>query len=829
MSLKIIRFVSFFVAFFLLVANWAGVFAYSQVNSNDVTPHQEEPVSACESLDVIFVVDQSDSMSLAGLGSDPLESRKYSVAGMIELLADLAVDQCADSSYRVAVVSFGNKGQARVDLPLSNVAPNSIEEAQALRNKLTAALKADKLGQTYPLEGLAQASKIFRDASTFGDAPRKKVIIFLTDGIPCTEANQACLGTGDPGAAVREVVGYVNSAFPFNATLLKAEQCRVELRTKENPTKEEINACLVPDDKKRMYYGESTYIYTILLKSELSYPANMLLQFDEMSKAHGGRMVELKRNLSEIPSTMRQILSELAGIRPNLLSCGSPFAVNPYLKRLRVNVYNIAADNAIVLSYVDAQGQTHQIKAGEGDGGFTLAEQYYTYGVNERYVFGYPYPGLWQVTADNCSGVDIYVEAIDFLSDVEYYKPNLPDEIPQYDIEPFYYSDEPFILEYQMKVGDMAIEQAEPALFAIRAEALVKAPNGEIYAIPMHYNTASKKFIAESPLKVPQAGIYQLTLTGTTLRHEGDVVVKSTLGDAQVFNTPYELFHFENEFKVFAVNPFVMQEISPMSGSTIYHAHKTLWEGGWPLKNASLAIRVRLAGRDKQPLANWQDVFSDDNQAISAMVASENGEKSQIITLLPDPESPGEYIGEFSELGFVGTGTVQYQVNMQTVTETYRPDRQLLEVPFIRADGLWQRSTTYITIFWLIIALIVVIIIYNILIRTNKVTGSLMFVDGSETLAEFGLYNGTNFRIIRGKELNLYPQFSLKQMKVYNIGKKRRGSKTDELMVSGEPQGVRVECIGVDGNSFNVDLYPKTPTIYSDSGVGMMIYEPIEE
>jgi len=66
-------------------------------------------------------------------------------------------------------------------------------------------------------------------------------------------------------------------------------------------------------------------------------------------------------------------------------------------------------------------------------------------------------------------------------------------------------------------------------------------------------------------------------------------------------------------------------------------------------------------------------------------------------------------------------------------------------------------------------------------------------------------------------------------MKVYNLSKKKRGGKAEEMPEPGEPQGVRVECVGMDGSRFTVDLYPKTPTVYSDQGVGMMIYEPVEE
>ena len=801
-------------------------------NHANVAQSKSGTFSACDNMDVVFVVDQSNSMSLPGIASDPLSERKYAVASMIELLTDLAVDECADSSYRVAVISFGDKGSARIDLPLSNINPNTVEEAKALREKYTAALKADQLGQTYPLDALSLAYRIFRDASTFGDAPRKRVIIFLTDGLPCVGDNLACLGKGDPAAAAKDVVDYFDKAFPFNPVLLQSEQCLNDLRSKygDDIPQNEINHCEenISADKKGVYYAESTYVYMILLRSDISYPRDVLEQFDAMTKSHAGAMIELKRNLSEVPTTMRQILSKLVGVQPNLLECGSPFAVNPYLKKLRVNVYNISEDNAIILSYVDANGETHEIQAGEStNGGFTLDEPYYTYGVNERYVFSYPYPGLWRVTAENCSGVDIYVEAIEFNQDVDYYIPNLPDKIPQYDIEPYYSSDDPYYLEYQMKVGDTVVPQAEPSLFAIDAILRVTEPSGKNYSIPMEYHTDEQKFVAKSPLLVPEAGTYHFVLAGTTKWHLGDFIVKSTLGESQVFNETYELFHFEGTFEVYEVTPFVVYPVSPKPDSTIYHAHQTLWQGGWPLKYAPLQVRVRIANRDGTPLTGVDSVFLNDG-AITAQVLSPCEGNQCTITLVADTDKPGEYIGEFQPLDYEGDLTIQYTVHLDSVSSDYRPDNSSVSVHFTRADGFWHRKSSYFLLLAALFVAMIVFIVYNILIRTNKVSGSLEFVDGNTTIAEFGLYSGKNKRIIGKRELDDYPQLGLKKMIVYNIPRESRTSEDGFLDEMDNVSGIRVDCIDVDGRKFSVDLYPEMPTPYSDIGLGMMSYKPVE-
>jgi len=193
---------------------------------------------------------------------------------------------------------------------------------------------------------------------------------------------------------------------------------------------------------------------------------------------------------------------------------------------------------------------------------------------------------------------------------------------------------------------------------------------------------------------------------------------------------------------------------------------------------------------------------------------------------------PGEYFGEIRNFEIAGEQVLTFRVNMDVVNQEYRPDRQILEVPIVRDNGFWHRSLTYVLLFWNAVAVIIIFIIYNILIRTNRVSGTLFFVDGSEEIAQFGLYRGINWRKIKSKELDQYPQLGLKEMTVQNIGKKRRASsRGDDLvyMVQDEMSGVRVDCVAHDGRNFHVELYPKTPTVYSDDGLGMMLYEPVEE
>ena len=69
-----------------------------------------ESSPTCYPLDVIFIIDQSDSMSgiYSGQPNDPIENRTYAPQWTVDWLADNALDQCEDSIHRITVISFGN-------------------------------------------------------------------------------------------------------------------------------------------------------------------------------------------------------------------------------------------------------------------------------------------------------------------------------------------------------------------------------------------------------------------------------------------------------------------------------------------------------------------------------------------------------------------------------------------------------------------------------------------------------------------------------------------------------------------------------------------------
>lgn len=810
------------------------------VRAEQAVAVETETTGECSNLDVIFLVDQSRSMGGLPLpdnplGNDPTLQRKYAVEGMIDMLVDLTLGQCPESYHRIGIISFGD--EAEVDLPMSNIAPADSAEAIRLRDQLKASVRAVNLGKTNTWDAFLKAKQMFDNAgpTPAGTELRKRVIIQITDGFPCLEQ----LYCPDYQSNTISLRTKVAQQFPFSADLLVQENCMADLQQRyvddENGIPpEEINTCLSEHVVAPGSYKNSTYIWTVLLKSETAYPNGVLENLENISDAHAGSMIQLSRNRSDIPAAIREILSQLAGVRPNVLDCGKSFAVNPYLRRMVVNAYGIDNSTQITMKYKDASGTPHSVTGGVDSSGAIMVSEYYTYGSNERYVIDYPYPGLWELTSSqNCNGLDVYYDPVQI--DPTLYTPNLPDQVPQYDRSPYSDPNQPFYLEYQLlQRGERnPIPQADAAIFAINVQLTVTDPIGKTITYPMSYIPSETLFRSTKPLEVPAAGEYIIRIEGTSLMHEGEPVVDTTnLSDA--YTTRFKIFeNADVKYKVFPVQPFLINVVSPEAGSMSRSVHASILQG-WPLNLESFPVRVRITDRQDNILTNLDDIFVDPSQAFQATLSG-GSNSSTPVALQPDPNIPGEFISELPGVDLVGSQTLTISSIDTAIQEQYVPDDPKVEVNFTRADYLWTAPVFYIFLFWFLVALCAGIIGYTIWNHNNKVSGTLRFEDGGVPIAEFGLHNGTRTKKIGPRVLRNYPQFFLRKVVTQNAGNKRKTKApvsdgvTDSLyMDNPEALGIRVTLTTTGGRKFTMDLPPKISTSYGEEATAQMVYEPPE-
>lgn len=803
-----------------------------EFNRSILEPLVKETNQTCSNLDVVFIVDQSWAMSAPGTqeASDPLGQREYAVEAMVDLLTQLALDDCPGTHHRIAVISYGDS--TRVDLNLYDINPKTADQVKALRdeNGIKKQIVATNMRGNNPQAAFSKAEEIWRTAEDVDsvEGKRKQVIIFFTSGISNTKEDYA------QGASALK--NSVAGLFPFDSNLLNLENCLSDLRKQSEKGEiapEDANKCMVSNPVDDNVYKDSTYIWTVFLKPPgyRKYGdafVNIIKHYEEMSRAHGGEAFELDPNSrKEIPTKFREILSSLAGIKPVPLSCGY-FAVNPYLNLVHLTVYHIDKDQKITLSYIDQDGTTQKIVEGKTTSpeAFTVKD-YYSYGTNESYIFSYPYAGLWKLDADNCSGLDIYYDPVDIDASREL---NIPDLIPQYEVEPFYDLKHPEYLEYELQdQSGSLIPQAAHPRFVVDINATVTDPAGETKDYKMIWNAENEAFHSTEPLLVKSAGIYNVRMIGTTYVHKGNPDFgQNALSYESAFNEPITLFDIPDEFEVAPVTPFTIDIESPLADTQIKNVHALSFDRWVPLDIAPLTVKVHLLDRDGNMLTKPEEYLASTEGVFTAHIEG-GGQTSAEIKLQPDPNNPGYFFGEIPAFDVVGEQKIMVVMDQDAMLKDRRPYDTEVKSEFKRIDdlvhtaGFWQFMLIFVAL------LITEETIRYFAIRNNKVSGMLVIQDGSATIAEFNLSNGKNKRVITQRELRLYPQILLKSITVKNSAGRRSAKINHEpgSVSYAEGPSICVACVNLNGKSgLNEDLPADASINYDETSLTMM-YKPL--
>jgi hypothetical protein len=691
------------------------------VLSANLSP-QENSINQCYSLDIVFIVDQSDSMSQNAWATDPTEQRKYAIQAAIDQLADNALDRCPNAVHRISIISFGTT--TNVDLEYGEINPETIDEAIVIRNRLKADVKAYSLGQTLPFEAFVKAKEIFDTNLSLSTAPpsashRKRVIIYITDGVPYPTIQ------GGAVDYIKNLGEYINSVFPFNSLLDKQENCLSILKDRyqnlDKAPQEEVNKCFsdYPVDVNEL--ANSTYIFGLFMHSDAVYTPALNAAWGKIFLSHWGELIYLSNNRQEVSNSIRQILSRLIGVKLDVVNCGN-IAVNPYLKRAIFTFFKIDQRLNVTLTYQDASGQVHKITSGQPgpNGGFDIGE-YVPDGPNERYVFNKPYPGIWQLSADNCSGLDAYYDPIKVQPGQ--YKPNLPAEIPQYELPPYYDKNTPFYIEYQIRdIEGTVVPQADDPMFKVNIDVQIKQPDGQTVSYVMDYDPKSQTFRTTEPIKIPLPGLYYMDLVGTNLVHAGKVSVNSS-NPTEIFTEKQVLFQEKGiEFRVHPVIPFKVNVIQPVANQNLGPIHGTIFDG-WPLPVKSISVTANINPQTENTVQP-NDIFDNPDSPLQASISAA-GEASISSPLTIDSKDPWLYHGNLTNFTHSGPQTIKVRV-VSGFNEYYRPLQPEIEVPIIREDGFWNKASTYWYILFFLVGVVGIWVLIWFFGLRNKLSGYLV-------------------------------------------------------------------------------------------------------
>jgi hypothetical protein len=746
----------------------------------------------CYSLDVVFLIDQSSSMSGGFSASDPTQQRKFAVQSAIDYLADTALDKCKNANHRIAVVSFGSVAQT--DLEYGEIGPETIQEAIDIRNRLKKKVDVYDLGDTQPLKAFKKASEIFSSNLTTATVSkeaglRKRVIIFITDGIPYPTQNGWLRYIQDLKKAV------VDNELPFNPVLLEQEKCLEELTVRYSElTKapdEERNTCLSKYPAAESEFNSSTYIFGLFLRSNDAYTAQYIDAWNEIFESHAGKSIILSKNRQDIPSTIRNLISRLAAVEVSVVKCGT-FAVNPYVKRAILTFFKLDPELQVTLDYQDSKGITHSMTGGKQgpDGGFNFGEPPTFDGANERYVINDPYPGIWNLSADNCDGLDAYYDPVQVKPGA--YQPNLPAEIPQYELPPYSDIYQPFYLDYQIKDADgRVVPEADDPAFKISINAKVTKPDGSVESYPMEYKNKEQLFRTTSPIKIPVTGIYSIDLSGTYLSHPGDVTV-STTNYSQVFTEQKTLFEEKGiEFKVHPVTPFSLEIIDPKPNEKLGTVHKTIMNG-WPLPISPISFLVKFNDQVGQQL-KLADILNDPTNPLEGIIEG-GGKTSEPAKFTIDPSDPTLFHGTIENFDYIGSQVLKVKL-ISGFNEYYRPLQREFEVTIIREDDLFTMASTYRSILIGLILILFLWILSWFLGLKNKLSGHLLIKMNGAVVRVLRLANGRNSAYFGLSFWRKRVQTCILSLKVYGAKNLNPGRKTasDDDINETLPGSIRVE------------------------------------
>ena len=761
----------------------------------------------CYSLDVVFLIDQSGSMirrTESGGPNDPSGLRKSAVDWVINWLGDNVLSYCPDAIHRIAVISWGDK--AETDL-VDNISPRTIQEWSLSRDNLKAQVIFHDFPYTQPVVAFEEAQDILTEFASLplGDLPRKRLIIFVTDGVPAFAGIDVAKYSND-------LTNKVRLMFPFDTELLLQEKCLTEALEQAKKagkitlSPEDKNNCLGNYKVNENAYGNSTYIWSILLNANDGVPYKNYVSFynamDTIAQEHAGYVTAITQSI-DIPATFLDIMTSVAGVRAEKLGCQS-FAMEPYLQQATLSFFKIDKDIAVEISYQDGD-QTYTITQDDLKNNTTwplelpgfIVKDYTSDNTIERYVFLRPHAGYWNIRApitSDCKGIQAFFEPLDFAA--EQLSPS--STVPQYDLEPYYDQSSPVYIEYRLINRESPLEIIEPdPQYPLTITATLKGPGSESQMdLAMVYDHERESYRSQVPLNVSVVGKYEFSVRAET-----------TYVDTKISGKRILFVDGPRFFEVTPVTPFKIL-ISEPQPKQVYSLH------GGPKTSFSIKpieFRVVLTDRNGNKIEPSQ-VFLDLNSALQGEVTSSDGEKVEV-SFAPDPNRPDEFIGQVTSLRDEGNYHLSVSVkDEEAYVAQYRPDNKIVETDFILRDTLWTRPLTYKVLGIILLMFIIACIIVTALNRNNPVTGTLVFEIGDTHIADIPIGTGWNVTKVSRRTLQAYPSLGLKSLKAYK-SKEQLGC-------------VDYSAIDMNRNPYSGTLMPESTTPFA-GGITVR-YEPLE-
>lgn len=491
----------------------------AQHMSSDGTMTSSTPSTPeCWPLDVVVLIDESNSMVEGQQANDPEGYRLEAAKAILNLLISERRGFCPEALHRFGVIAFtasyGDRDDGlAIPVPMTDI---DIPAAQDFKRETWSTGQSiqqaiDDLRENYPIRNgtdpalaFAAADAMLSAASNLPTPPgyqeRRQVVILLTDGNPET------------------------SEFPSSR-----RPTYMDKLTKSLSTGDWV-------DRHIWIVAMGQNIESELNTNKAHNNLTMYEAWQAIANSHAGKLLA-SNDYSE------QILSDILGsIIDNEFAtfgepipCGELFVVEPYLQSLvlRFNKsLRYQEEYPVSISYLNDAGQeVYRFFKGKVDQGELPApmvlrtDLYYREGTLEEYVFDYPLPGRWRfiiqgVETENCSA---YVAARKNFSFAKAVMQQPTDIVPLSENPPYTDSEtmQTFQIALQSDSGTLLSPLPDYPLAIVGQLRLPggasRLPNGDpvlTYTFTANYN---RYWESDQPVIAPVEGIYSLDLSGTAV------------------------------------------------------------------------------------------------------------------------------------------------------------------------------------------------------------------------------------------------------------------------------------------------------------------------
>ena len=648
-----------FIAFFSLYLSVAQNEVSAITSSGSLTQN----IGNCQPLDIIFLIDQSDSMET----TDPQHRRINAVNNIIRLLLEHAALRCVGVQHRIGVINFGSSidpvefdGQPLQAIQFTGDTVGLKERIDSAFINITRNISASEpLGQTRPWLAIEAGVQILNDAPAVNDDgynQRRKVLMMLSDGDPCnpTGSTTESGGCGDPTWINHYFApsAITRSYFPGNPSVHGFD------------TELGLNQAM----QETMPFNVR---FDVLLFNSGSVRPQTIDGWQQLTTQYGGTLVKPDdiANTSLITARLSGLVNDLLFIEAQEVVCNSSFIVQPYTSSTLI-LSNVGENRGQIIIYDANDVLVQRID------GITFSQSRLNYvdlGSVERFLIINPAPGAWRIEGSEsaCANTELTFETIQPIAQWE----TTPSEVEIERSDPYFVESPDHYLEF--KLLDSFSQPFQSIVgYPLSVSVGISGPQGtegilnglKLTFEEQSINNRPGIWRSTTPLPAPMKGTYTLSIVGTA---------------PQIDAPNVELFRLNTSYATKPPITVTMDVVAPQEGATL--PLNELISG--QAVNLPFTISARFIDANGVPVSASRLFDRVENPLVATLTFPSPSTPSEDIYLLPSETDNTLLVGSFRQNATDATTPVddegEYQVKVSLnpdVLNTYNNENYTIDV-----------------------------------------------------------------------------------------------------------------------------------------------------